>query len=229
MLLSDGLWDHAGGWIVRRREKERKRKKRRKEEKKRGEEKEKRFIKSNLILSNTSLLYTLYPLLSLSLLLACVFDMLCWTKYQVRVYSMLENILKYCEEDVLYDKFTIEQLSFCRYCIVYILLWSKYHFLKYISSWFHGILLILSSHSSILLNQLSCSTPIIVAKWLIVMYVQANNISPHFIDTGHTTDDPNPKYFTYIIYILSYVSHLGSYCSRTTVCTLCSCRWMVKY
>ena len=41
-------------------------------------------------------------------------------------------------------------------------------------------------------------------------YVRTSqNISPHFIDTGHTTDDPNPKYFTYIIYILSYVSHWG--------------------
>jgi len=174
------LWDHAGGWIVRRREKERKRKKRRKEEKK---ERRRKGEKIHKIKSNTFkhffALHSVPLALSLSLASLCFWYIwLCWTKYQVRVYSMLENILKYCEEDVLYDKFTIEQLSFCRYCIVYILLWSKYHFLKYISSWFHGILLILSSQSSILLNQLSCSTPIIVAKWLIVMYVQAKIYPP---------------------------------------------------
>ena len=40
-----------------------------------------------------------------------------------------------------------------------------------------------------------------------------NNISPHFIDTDHTTDDPNPQLLhiyvsntSHISYILSYVS-----------------------
>ena len=126
---------------------------------------------------------------------------------------------------LLYDEFTIEQLSYVKVHSVDIVLFIYCYDLNitFSSIYRHGsmVFLILSSQSSILLNQLSCSTPIIVAKWLIVMYVQANNISPHFIDTGHTTDDPNPKYFTYIIYILSYVSHLWSYCSRTTVCTLC--------
>ena len=39
------------------------------------------------------------------------------------------------------------------------------------------------------------------------MYVQANNISPHFIDTGHTTDDPNPQ-ILHIYHIYYHMYHI---------------------
>ena len=86
------------------------------------------------------------------------------------------------------------------------------YFVKYILPWYTSL------HSCLLQNIVeSISFPIIVAIRLIVMCIyQTSNISPHFIDTDHTTDvskSTNTSHIYHICYI-SYHQELFLICCR---------------